>query len=101
MTAGWAARRAQSAQFCTPSQLVVAARADAIPAARYAFSFKLSVTDGDATVVMANDHPESIQRDRARLLDQRLQPSRGLRSSVVTGGEQSDGTLNAVGLDVR
>jgi len=32
MTAGWAARRAQSTQFCTPSQLVVAARADAIPA---------------------------------------------------------------------
>ncbi len=31
MTAGWATRRAQSTQFCTPSQLVVAARADATP----------------------------------------------------------------------
>jgi hypothetical protein len=29
-----AARRAQSTQFCTPSQLVVAARADAMPSLR-------------------------------------------------------------------
>jgi hypothetical protein len=35
-----------------------------ISAARRAFSFKLSVTDGDVAVEMANDHPESIRRDR-------------------------------------
>jgi hypothetical protein len=46
-------------------------------AARRALSSKLSVTDGDVVVAMANDHPESIRRDRARLLDQRLQLSRG------------------------
>src|SRR5215510_6383229 len=48
-----------------------------ISAARRALSSKLSVTDGDVVVAMANDHPESIRRDRARLLDQRLQLSRG------------------------
>jgi hypothetical protein len=41
-------------------------------AARRAFSFTLSVTDGVVAVDMANDHPESIRRDWARLLDQRL-----------------------------
>src|SRR5215510_5358954 len=48
-----------------------------ISAARRALSSKLSFTDGDVVVAMANDHPESIRRDRARLLDQRLQLSRG------------------------
>jgi hypothetical protein len=37
VTAGWAARRAQSTQVCTPAQLVVAARADARTAARRTF----------------------------------------------------------------
>jgi hypothetical protein len=64
-------------------------------AARRALSSKLSVTDGDLVVAMVNDHPESIRRDRARLLDQRLQLSRGVRSSVATRGEPSHGTLNA------
>jgi hypothetical protein len=47
VTAGWAARRAQSTQFCTPSQLVVAARADAIAAvirAQYVGPLRPSVT---------------------------------------------------------
>jgi len=46
-------------------------------------------------VEMTEDHPESIRRDLARLLDQCLQPSRGLCSGVATRGEPSDGTLNA------
>lgn len=37
----------------------------------------------------------SIRRERARLLDQRLQPSRRPRSSVATPGKPCDGTLNA------
>src|SRR5262245_35387201 len=67
-----------------------------VRAARHAFSSKLSVTDGDVVVEVASDHPESIRRDRARLLDQCLQPTPGgLRSSVATCGEPSDGPLNA------
>ena len=53
------------------------------------------VTDGDVVVEMANGHPESIRRERARLPDQRLQPSRRPRSSVATPGKPCDGTLNA------
>jgi hypothetical protein len=39
-----------------------------------AFSSKLSVTDGDVEVKAGDDHPESIRRDRARLLDQGRHP---------------------------
>src|SRR5215472_3608039 len=34
---------------------------------------------------MSNDHPESIRRGRARLLNQCLQPSREVRSSAAMG----------------
>src|SRR5215472_17416989 len=69
-------------------------------AAWRAFSSKLSVTDGDVVAKMANDHPESIRRDRARLLENVSSPHGGLRSSVATCGEPSDGTLNAACADV-
>jgi hypothetical protein len=56
VTAGWSARRAQSTHLCTPSQLVVAARADAIPAALRAGGIRAPATlcderrDGDPRV---------------------------------------------------
>ena len=54
-----------------------------LTAALCAFSSKLSVTDGDVAVMIGNDHPGSVRRDRARLLDRRLQPWRGLHTSIA------------------
>jgi hypothetical protein len=45
-----------------------------LTAAPRAFSSKLSVTDGDVVVEMANGHPGSIRHDGLVWLNQRLQP---------------------------
>lgn len=73
-----------------------ASRLPTITAARRALSSKLSVTDGDVAVEIANDHPKSTRRDRTRLPGSAsaalVQPT---FQHPATRGEPSDGTLNA------